>query len=225
MSRVLIVQLWVLLISSLLNTNEFYVCWLLGFPYCPSHPFEWPWVTSVFNEHQPSWQLWRIKERRGPKHIQTARPWYLRHALQVAPCPPAVPGQSRSSLTSQRGKACELHLAADVTTLTGWKAGQGLPMGSQWGNKGSFPPLVSLSLLSRTGVSPDVGHKARVSSNESLHRKLETGCDTPCLPFALPPLHPSSAPRPALGLRLGQAACPRPTSVLSLPFIFFFLIP
>lgn len=84
-----------------------------------------------------------------------------------------------------------------LTSLTGREAGQKLflyyfPRAHPEGTS-VFPALVSLSLLSHTGVSPAPWHRAHVSSNEPLRRKPETGSEhsTPSLCLG-PPHHLTS---------------------------------
>ena len=116
-----------------------------------------------------------------------------------------------------------------LTTLTGREGGQKVlyyfPRAHAEGTRVSPSALVSLSLLSHTGVSLATWHGAHVSSNETLHRKLDTGCahSIPSLSFG-PPLPLSSQTHAwTWESGAGSRSLVLPDLSLSLSFVLSFL--
>lgn len=115
--------------------------------------------------------------------------------MQVAPCPPAGPEQSLSALKLAAWKSLPASPGLWPLLQEGKLTKRIFLSYSPRAHPETtrvFPPLVS-SLLLHTGVSPALWHRAQVSSNEPLCRKLETGCEhsTPSICFG-PPHHHSS---------------------------------
>lgn len=167
-----------------------------------------------------------------PKHVEIAKPWYLRQALQIATYSLLAQNRARHHFRLQQGKACLLHLAADGPLLQEGELDEGFLLDDflracTEGTKVVFSLLISLSLQSHTGVSPDMWHRAHVSSNEPFHRKLETGYPHSTSSLCFAPPHPLPLlPNQCLGPRDWSRRIPGPAKLLlSLSFIFFVFSP
>lgn len=205
-------HLWLVQYSTQMNL----VCYVdfLGFLSCPSHPFQWPWVQSVFKwihafiSHANSHSNTREEENGIAQTHQIARLWDLGQALQVAPCPPAGPEQSLSTLKLAAWKSLPASPGVWPLLQEGklaksyfFTTSQGPTLKEQ-----GFSPLF-------TGVSPAPWHRAQMNLCAGNWRQ---DVNTPPLPFALvlPTLSPPKA-RPGPG-KLEQALVLGPAR--SLPF-------
>lgn len=124
-----------------------------------------------------------------------------RASLAISFLPPDGPGQTQSclKLAVWRGLPASGYI---------FQISHGLTLQEQ----GEVPPQppASLSLLSYTGVSTAMWHRAHVSSNDLCTGNWRQAVHTPPPPFAFGPPFPLSSQTPACTCKPGTAACPGP---------------